>query len=66
MPARPPSLSPASQDEDLAAMGIGTHPTQPDPEEEEAAEESDEGVMETIPEERPSDDESGDLSLIHI
>ncbi|KAI6855108.1 hypothetical protein KC343_g2879 [Hortaea werneckii] len=60
MPARPPSLSPASQDEDLAAMGIGTHPTQPDPEEEEAAEESDEGVMETIPEERPSDDESGD------
>ncbi|KAI7471451.1 hypothetical protein KC351_g12132 [Hortaea werneckii] len=60
MPARPPSLSPALRDEDLAAMGIGTHPTQPGPGEEEAAEEGDEGVMETIPEERSSGDESGD------
>ncbi|KAI6914558.1 hypothetical protein KC318_g1846 [Hortaea werneckii] len=59
MQARPSSISPASRDEDLAAMGLETLPTQPDFEEAEE-EEGGEGVMEEIPEERTSGDGSED------
>ncbi|KAI7477072.1 hypothetical protein KC357_g4598 [Hortaea werneckii] len=58
MPARPRSLSPASQDQDMAAMGIGTLPTQTDTEAEEEEESGEGKVMETIPEERSDGDES--------
>ncbi|KAI7250770.1 hypothetical protein KC343_g3738 [Hortaea werneckii] len=57
MPARPRSLSPPSQDQDMAAMGIGRMSTRSSPEEEEE-EEGSEDVPETTPEERSSGDES--------
>ncbi|KAI7220443.1 hypothetical protein KC365_g12003, partial [Hortaea werneckii] len=56
-PAQPRSISPASRDEDLAAMGLETHSTQPDSEEEKE-EEGGEGVVEEVPEERSIGDES--------
>ncbi|KAI7277945.1 hypothetical protein KC345_g6279 [Hortaea werneckii] len=59
MPARPPSLSPASQNQDMAAMGIRRMSTRSSPEEEEEGE-GGEGVPETISEERSSGGESGD------
>ncbi|KAI7531457.1 hypothetical protein KC331_g14102 [Hortaea werneckii] len=58
-PAQPRSISPASRDEDLAAMGLETRSTQPDSEEEKE-EEGGEGFMEEIPEEQSSDDGNGD------
>ncbi|KAI7213686.1 hypothetical protein KC333_g6435 [Hortaea werneckii] len=58
-PAQPRSISPASRDEDLAAMGLETHSAQPDSEEEKE-EKGDEGIMEEIPEEQSNDDGSED------
>ncbi|KAI7507808.1 hypothetical protein KC347_g6591 [Hortaea werneckii] len=59
-PARPRSISPASRDEDLAAMGLGPRPTQTDTEAEEEEEIGGGRVMETIPEEQSDGDESED------
>ncbi|KAI7159528.1 hypothetical protein KC316_g13638 [Hortaea werneckii] len=57
-PAQPRSISPASRDEDFAAMGLGALSTQPDSEEEKE-EEDGEGIMEGTPEERSNDDRNG-------
>ncbi|KAI7235604.1 hypothetical protein KC330_g4225 [Hortaea werneckii] len=58
-PAQPRSISPASRDQDFAAMGLETRSTQPDSEEEKE-EEGGEGIMEEIPEEQSNDDGSED------
>lgn len=61
MPVQPRSISPASRDDDLAAMGLGQAFAGPDSEGEDEEEEDEEDMMmETIPEERSNGDESGD------
>ncbi|KAI7087350.1 hypothetical protein KC356_g4245 [Hortaea werneckii] len=57
-PARPRSISPASRDEDLAAMGLGPRPAQPGSDDEEEEEDKEDTMMETRPQERSGGDES--------